>query len=133
WQDTDAGLKADDRDDRLFTAALLLASYRFPTGGTSAVAGYRSEPIDAELSKRILGVLAEADWFPKPGADAVNPNQILRWLELKRADGWTLVPTGGADFARKLGEAGKSWVTTNKETYRIKRLIPPDAEKGPGK
>ncbi len=54
--DREAGLASKEAEDRFLTAALLIYRYRTPRGTP------QTEPVDAGQSRRILEVLAEADW-----------------------------------------------------------------------
>jgi hypothetical protein len=124
--DPRAGLEAENKDDRLLTAGMLIGKYRTPK--PSAGGPPKTEPIDAEQSKKILHVLADADWAarPAPGAGAfqMTPQNLFMRLNLTPKDGWTQPK----DF-REFPAAAKKWLEKNADTYRIQRFVSAKDEK----
>jgi hypothetical protein len=110
-KDLDAGLKSEDRKDRLFAAGVLIWSFKTSPGVIVGRARIRVEPVAADTSKRILDALAEADWSRKPGADVPDPGRLFDWMQLRPADGW------------RYGQSKKGWVESNRQTYRFKRTV----------
>ena len=109
------GLKSKDADERLLTAALLIARYRTPKAGQT-----RTESIDADESKLILQTLADADWTaraPKVGFQ-MNPQNLFFRLGVTPKDGWNQPK----DF-KKLQEEAKKWLKDNADKYRISRYV----------
>jgi hypothetical protein len=115
-----AGLKSKDGDKRLLTASLLLARYRtFRPGKT------KTEPIDAEQSKLILKVIAEADWNKKFVFGQPNPSMLFNQLGLTAKDGWTQPKVApGQNYQQVMEAAAKQWLQQNSGTYRIQRIVP---------
>jgi tetratricopeptide (TPR) repeat protein len=125
----DAGLRSPDGEDRLLTAALLIFRFRTPWYAYSGAP--RTEPIDAELSRRILAVLAEGSFSDRAAREPMGRLRLFQRLDLTRDDGWTS-PRNLSDVAA----AAEKWLAENAATYRIRRYIPeepmPDeADQGP--
>jgi len=109
------GLKSKDADERLLTAALLVARYRTNRTGGEA----KTEEIPAEESKLILEALASADWAPKVRVfGQPNAQQSFFQLGLTEKDGWKQPK----DFT-KLADEAKQWCKDNAGKYRIKRFV----------
>lgn len=109
------GLKSKDADERYLTAALLVTKYRTMRNGDE-----KQEAIPAEESKRLLTILAEADWSgknPKQGY-GMAPLGLFHRLNLTAADGWT-PPKRFAEFA----DEAKKWLRDNAGKYRIRRYV----------
>jgi hypothetical protein len=121
--DTKAGLTAKQADDRLLTAALLI--YRYRTARHVYLGKPRTETIAADESKRILTILAEADWNAKDAPAAGTPLSLFLRLDLTKGDGWE----PPAELAEVIPAAGK-WLKDNAAEYRIRRYLPPEE---PGK
>jgi hypothetical protein len=123
-EDTAAGLKAKDRDDRFTTAGLLILRYRAVFGAD------KTEAIDAEQSKLILEALAEADWKPEgprvPTQERtqMTPAALFQLLGPAAKDGW-MPPANFQEFTA----AAQKWLKENAETYRIQRFVPPAPER----
>jgi hypothetical protein len=122
--DPKAGLAAEDKADRLLTAGMLVARYRQrrPSDGEP-----KTQPIDAELSKKILRTLADTDWAARParpGPFQMTPQNIFFQLNLTAADGWT----APKDF-KQLPEKAKQWCADNADKYRIQRFVWEKADK----
>ncbi|HEX5271480.1 MAG TPA: hypothetical protein VFW33_13380 [Gemmataceae bacterium] len=122
WEDPMAGLKAKDAEDRLLSAGMLIYRYRHYEPGRF---GPETEAIPADESRRILNILADADWPTKVAPASSIPYEMTAgWLftqlDVSFKDGW-LSPDGGFDA---LFAAGKQWVKTHANTYRIKRFVP---------
>jgi hypothetical protein len=112
--DPRASLRSKDPADRRATAAMLLWRYTSDRYGTN-----KTELIDAEESKLILGLLADSEWVQAAKDPDEAPMHILY--------GW-VYPTldAGSDAPRRslLDEDYaplREWVRKNRETYRIKR------------
>jgi hypothetical protein len=122
------GLKSKDAADRLETANMLVAKFRTPTPSAKQP---KEEPIDADLSKQIMNVLADADWTPpKPvvggprGTFPVTPINVFFRLGVTEKDGWKPPQNGN-----KFNEYVETWVKENKDTYRIKKFVAEKEEK----
>jgi hypothetical protein len=116
------GLKSKDAEDRLETANMLVSKFRTPPQSAKQP---KEEPIDADLSKQILNVLADADWTPpKPvvggprGGIPVTPINVFFRLGVTEKDGWK-PPQDGTKF----NESVEKWVKENKDKYRIKKFV----------
>jgi hypothetical protein len=118
-EDPDASLKSKNAEDRFLAAGMLVARYSTRKSPKS-----KTEPIDAEQSKRILEALASADWAPSPDMMQLSPLMVLNRLPLTEKDGWKPPspkdPKAYADYAQK-------WLKDHAESYRIQRFV---AEKG---
>jgi hypothetical protein len=113
--DPKPGLTSMNALERLETAAMLVAKYRTPRPGATP----KTEAIDAEQSKQILQILAEADWKPIPGrTNELEPLQVFQSLGLTEKDGWT----PPKDFAKFAPDAQK-WLKDNAGKYRVQRLV----------
>jgi hypothetical protein len=123
------GLKSKDATERLETANMLVTKFRTPAPSANPP---KEEPIDADLSKLILTVLADADWTPpKPGpggprgfVQVVTPISIFFRLGVTDKDGWKPPQDGN-----KFNEAAETWVKENKDKYRIKKFVAEKDEK----
>jgi len=120
-EDPQAGLAAQDADDRLTTAALLLAHYRAPryTGRK-----YRAESLPAEESKLILETILKADWTVREGDwERVTPFRLFCSLNLTAKDNFP-----PAAFKHQKGvvskEASRKWLEENAGVYRLQRYVP---------
>ena len=116
--DPKAGLDAKDKDDRLLTAGMLILHYR---QRRPSAAKPKTEAIDAELSKKLLLTLADADWSVRPGrpgAFQLTPQAIFAQLNLTPRDGWT----PPKDF-KQFPNAAKKWLKDNADRYRIERIV----------
>lgn len=116
--DPKAGLEAKEKEDRLLTAGMLIAHYRQarPSNGAPKTA-----PINADLSKKILLTLADADWNakpPRPGPFQMTPQTMFYQLGLTAKDGWTQPK----DF-KQFPEAAKKWLKDNSDKYVIQRFV----------
>jgi hypothetical protein len=115
--DTKAGLAAKQADDRLLTAALLI--YRYRTARHVYLGKPRTETIAADESKRILTILAEADWNAKDPPAAGPPLSLFLRLDLTKEDGWE-PPAVLAEVA----PAARKWLDDHAAEYRIRRYLP---------
>ncbi len=114
-----AGLESKDADERLLTAGMLLTRYRTQP---MYVQNAKQVPIDAEQSKAILRVLAEADWAKAtPGLFQANPQNLFMRLGLTAKDGWTQPK----DF-KQFPELAKKWLKDNGDKYRVQRFVAPE-------
>jgi hypothetical protein len=120
----DKGLAAKEAEDRYLTAALLIVQYRTPVGPTKGEP--KQQPIPAERSKKILQILAEADWTKKDvGAGSQDtPLNLFSRLGLTPNDGWNPPPQ-----LKDYPSAAKAWVEANVETYRVKQFVPDKPQK----
>jgi hypothetical protein len=126
------GLKAKKKEDRMLTTALLLLRYR-QTRARTWNPNPKTEPVDAAQSKLIMSTLAEADWFPRPAAQQINPNELFLLLGPTEKDGFKMPPRTAKDFgpslsytkeyARKVTLARREWVKKNVNTYRVQRIV----------
>jgi hypothetical protein len=122
--DAKAGLEAKEKADRLLTAGMLVAHYRQrrPSAGAP-----KTRPIDAELSKKILQTLADADWNvrpARPGPFQMTPQTIFAQLNLTAKDGWT----PPKDY-KQLPEKAKEWCKDHADKYVIQRFVYEKPEK----
>jgi hypothetical protein len=115
--DPKAGLKSKQADDRLLTAALLIARYRSPRG---LGVNFKTERIDADQSKQILDALARADWSKNNPQDITSPVGLFNRLGVEAKDGWTSPQSTFQDYAA----AAKNWVQEHAGSYRIQRYVP---------
>jgi hypothetical protein len=120
------GLKSKDAANRLETVNMLVTKFRTPQPSAKEP---KEEPIDADMSKQIMNVLADADWTPpKPGVPQnnfqVTPIGIFFRLGVNEKDGWK-PPQDGAKF----NEYVETWVKENKDKYRIKKFVAEKEEK----
>jgi hypothetical protein len=126
----DAGLKSENKEDRLLTAALIIVRYRTYHGKSLRP---KMVPIPAARSKLILEQLAAADWTPKADSKGPNPMFLLDYLQLTAKDGWKFPLTFGVpskDYLRKRALAGQEWVKKHVKTYRIRRYVEKGKKKG---
>jgi hypothetical protein len=118
-RDPNMSLQSENREDRYLTAALLLAEYRTFQPGVHDKSR-KMTPIDAEVSKRILLVLAEADWSKEGQSLPMMPAQLFAQLGVTAKEGWNAqVGHTGASYEA----AAKKWLKDNAETYRIKAFV----------
>jgi hypothetical protein len=115
-ENPDGSLKSKDADERFHTAAMLIVRYRTPVGPNP-----KTEAIDAEQSKAILGVLAESD-LKKRFQDLQNWDalSIFYRLGLTEKDGWKFPENANE---QKINDAVKAWLKDNAGSYRIKRFV----------
>ena len=111
--DPNKGLKSKSADDRLLTAALLLAKYR-----PYAMASQKTEAIDETQSKLILEALASADWKKTDNLMRFNGQALFYRLGVTAQDGWKQP----GDF-QQFETAAKEWLKSNAGTFRIKRFV----------
>lgn len=119
--DPPAGLAAKDADDRLATAALLLARYGAPQYSGKKC---QPEPISAEESRLILQTILKGDWMLKEdNGDTITPYRLATTLCL--AAGPSFPP---AAFKHQKGtitkEATRKWLEENVDVYRIQHYVP---------
>jgi tetratricopeptide (TPR) repeat protein len=114
---TDEGLRSRNEEDRLLTAALLI--FRFRTVQSVYAGAPRTEPIDAEVSRRILAVLAEGPLGDKAAREPTGRLTLFFRLGLTEEDGWTSPHDLPAITA-----AAEKWLRDHTATYRIRRYIP---------
>ncbi len=114
--DPKASLRSTDLADRRATASMLLWRYTTDRYGTN-----KTELIDAEESKLILGVLADSKWTQTARDPDEAPMHLLY--------GW-VYPTlnAGSDAPRRAVSVDdfaplREWVQQNREKYRIRRYV----------
>ena len=121
--DPAAGLASEKADERFLTAAMLLTRYRVqrPYGPHRD----KTELLDAKESRRLLEILAEADWTNRnQPANLMTPTYLFSSLGLTENDGWK-----PPDDLRKVPDAAKKWLKENAGTYRIQRFVPEKSDK----
>jgi hypothetical protein len=118
------GLSSKNADNRLLTAGMLLSRYRTVKQGMKPP--YKTEPINAEESRQILQVLANADWTKVARFGQVSPWMLFNQLGLTAKDGWT--PPRVAN-AQAMAEAVKAWIQKHGKDYRIQRYVAEKADK----
>ena len=116
--DPKAGLGAEKGEDRLLTAALLIYRYRTPRQVYRGKP--KTEPVDAEQSRRITAALAEGDWSTKETPAPVSPLSLFLRLGLTKEDGWEIPPV-----LAEVAPAARKWLRDHPD-YRIRRYLPPD-------
>jgi predicted Zn-dependent protease len=117
---TDEGLHSPEAEDRLLTAALLI--FRFRTVQSAYAGAPRTEPIDADLSRRIFAVLAEGPLSDKAAREPTGRLTLFLRLGLTEEDGWAPPPNVQGSAA-----AAEKWLGENAATYRIRRYVPEDS------
>jgi hypothetical protein len=122
-KDVEAGLRAPEADDRLLTAGMLILRYRTPQYVYRGSA--KTEPIDAEQSRRILAVLAEGEWAEMDLRVPMGRLRLFLRLGLKDGDGWKAVRSD-----KEAAEAARAWLRANASTYRIRRYIADESPSG---
>jgi hypothetical protein len=85
----------------------------------------KTEPIDAQQSRRILAVLAEGEWTEKDLRDPLGRLRLFFRLGLTDRDGWKPVRSD-----KEAAEAAQAWLRTNASTYRIRRYAAEDSPAG---
>ncbi|MFN4261413.1 MAG: hypothetical protein ACK4RK_19175 [Gemmataceae bacterium] len=115
-----AGLKSNDRDDRLLTAAMLIGQYRTPPGNVDR-SKLQTEPIAAEESRLILQALLEADFTQFDAETRLEAQSLFFDLGLTAQDGW--MPPKVLRNPNELSQAAKDWLKKNVNTYRIQRYV----------
>jgi hypothetical protein len=120
-----ASLKSKDADERLMTAGMLVSRYRYFRQPNP-----KTEPIDADESKLIMNVLAEADWTKPFTPGSVSPQQVFGQLGVTEKDGWVWKPAPGVPVPpNAYQDAAKAWVKANADKYRIQRFVEEKKEK----
>jgi hypothetical protein len=124
----DKGFQSSDPHERLLTAALLVSRFRTPPLHSQGEP--KQEKVAAELSKKILNTLAEADWTERNDPElGYTPAQNLFYqLGITEQDGYTPPPDD-----KQVKNAAKAWVVKHANTYRIQRFVDTDASKDPRK
>src|SRR5262245_45258143 len=115
--DADEGLRSPDGEGRLLPVALLL--FRFSTARSDYSGPPRTEPIDAELSRRILAVLGEGSFSDGAAREPTGRLTLFLRLDLTEDDGWA-PPRHLPDAAA----AAEKWLADHAATYRIRRFVP---------
>lgn len=116
-EDPEKGLKSASAEDRLLTAYLLLLRFCYVPWRHGETG--KTQPIDAEQSKRILLALAEGDW--KKNSQEIGDAMAALHLSVKfGAPAMKDFPPQHDQEQRP--EAAKQWLKQNAETYRIHRL-----------
>jgi hypothetical protein len=115
-EDPTPALKSKDAKDRLLAASALINRYRNRRPGTG-----RTAPIDAEQSRLILHVLADANWTQPFRFGEDHPMQLFNLLGLTAQDGWT--PPRTVKTPQDFPNAARDWVRAHADTYRIQRFV----------
>jgi hypothetical protein len=115
-------LKAENASNRFLAAAMLINRYRLHGVKASKLP---EKAIDAEESKLLLKVLAEADWKDVNEAIASSmypphPYRVFLQLGATRTDGYD-PPKNAPDFRETLRYT-QNWLRDNQEKYRIQRF-----------
>jgi hypothetical protein len=114
-----AALSSRNADERLKAAATLIYRYRTYRGMG------KTEPIPFEESKKILQVLAGANWNVAATRDGqINALTLFSLLGATPEDGWTQP----ADFSQ-FPAAAKTWLTAHADSFRIQRFVDTPTEK----
>jgi len=118
--DPKAALKSKDAEERLVGTALLLEMYRSFRGPGQP----REEKIDAEESKQILKVMAEANWKNESPHGSLRPNlpMMFNLLGVGPKEGFR--PQPNTDYQQQV----QNWLRENAETYRIQRFAGGDSK-----
>ncbi len=109
-----AALKAENADERVFAAAILIQKYR------ERRLDAKLEPIDAAESKLILKALAAANWNAPLGGQ-MHPYYLFNQLGVTVQDGFKL-PPNIRDFKERL-KATQEWLDKNADKYVIKKFV----------
>jgi tetratricopeptide (TPR) repeat protein len=125
----DAGLRSADAGDRLLTAAMLI--FRFRTALYAYSGQPRTEPIDPDLSRRILAVLREDTLTDKAARGPAGRLTLFFRLGLTAEDGWR-----PPRDLQTIPAAAERWLGEHADTYRIRRYVPeepmpPEQDQGP--
>jgi hypothetical protein len=114
-------LKSKSAEERLLAAAILIEKYRNYRGPPVVP---KQEPIDAEESKLILQVLADADWKTDWNFNSLRPipGQLFQRLGITAKDGFT--PPAGGNFQA----AAQAWVRENAQKYHIQCFVAGDTK-----
>jgi hypothetical protein len=118
-EDPKASLQSKDGDERLTTAAMLLAGYRNPVP-TNPI--QKTGPIDAAESALILKAIADGDWSKQINFQEVSPQTVFNRLNLTAKDGWN--PPQFKDYQKEFPVAAQKWLKDNDQTYRIQKFVP---------
>jgi hypothetical protein len=121
--DPAAGLASEKADERYLTAAMLLTRYRMerPYGPRRD----KTEPLDAKESRRLLEILAEADWTNRNQLTYfMTPMHLFSSLGLTENDGWK----PPQDF-KEVPDAAKKWLKENAANYRIRKFVQEQKDK----
>ena len=99
---------------RLLAATLLVEKHRTFRGPNS-----KQQPIDADESKLILQVIADADWTTQWDFSSLRPipGQLFQRLGITKTDGFT--PPADGNFQ----SAAQTWMRENAWKYVIQRFV----------
>jgi tetratricopeptide (TPR) repeat protein len=123
-RNTDEGLRSRNDEDRVLTAALLI--FRFRTVQSVYTGAPRTEPIDADLSRRVLAVLAEGPLGDKAARGPAGRLTLFFRLGLTEEDGWK-----PPHDLPGVTAAAEKWLRENARTYRIRRYVPEEPVSAP--
>jgi len=124
-----AALKAEDAQERVLAAAILVNKYRNPNNMTGTA--MKQEPIDAEESKLILKAIAQSDWSINRNSDALpfGP-EMFGQLGVSQKDGYSPMNVRNQQDIYK---AMQTWLNDNTDKYRIQKFVAdPNAKPGVG-
>jgi hypothetical protein len=115
-KDVKASLDSKNAQDGLLVAAALLHKYRrvyYSSGELKQV------PIDAEESRKIMLVIADADWSKQDYEYGLGPQQLFYMLGATPNDGW-VAPKNVQQFP----DVAKKWLKDNAGKFQIKKFVP---------
>jgi len=118
--DPSAALSSRDADERFRAAATLIYRYRTYRGMG------KTEPVATEESKKILTVLAEADWNARGMQDGQVAPQTLFGMLNPEQGGWKYPE--GLPY-EKSAEVMKGWLKENAGSFRLQRFVDAPTEK----
>jgi hypothetical protein len=116
-----AALKSKNAEERLLAASVLVETYRTFRGVGGQI---KQEPIDADESKQIMLVIAEADWKQIVGGGSLRPNPVMMFsrLGITQNDGFFVPP--GSNYQ----QVAQTWLRDNAGKYRIQRFVAADGK-----
>ena len=120
FQDPALALKAEQADDRLLAAAVLMLQYRTPIRGKPNA----TEPVALEESQAILKILAEADWTNKSDPELAAKQAFLQAGILEHPKFAKIRPNPGDDLNALWKAELQSWLKTDGKEYRIQKFVP---------
>ncbi|MBI3410962.1 MAG: hypothetical protein HY040_21720 [Planctomycetes bacterium] len=111
-----ANLQADNAQDRVDAAAILIAKYRDPR-----FAGGKTVAIPAEESKLILKALLDGNWDRSGRLTGQGSWDLFMQLGVSDKDGWKFPPKANLE---QLHDAAKDWLKKHADRYQIQRFMP---------
>ena len=92
----------------------------WPSNYTRKSPNPKTEPIEAEQSKRILEALAAADWTPTTDFTTLSPRMVFGRFPLTAKDGWA---PPAADDPNAFATYAQQWLKSHAGSYRIQRYV----------